>query len=268
MDHTQPGRIVFDVETQRTFDEVGGYDHLDKLGISYVGVYSYSQKKLFGFWEDELEQLERILSVEKPMLIGFNSKKFDIPVLQPYFDSIDLTTLSHLDILEEVNNALGHRVKLDNVARATLHAGKSGDGLDAIRWYREGAYEKLARYCMDDVEVTRDIYEYGLKHHRIFYPSGGEKVPIPMNWSTGLSIPTRLAEAFKKHETLHIEYFEVDEDGDVEIIPREIEILDFNGEYFEAFCHRLNTKVKFVVSQVWNIKETGQTFAHQGKLFK
>ncbi len=267
LDHTSPNRVVFDVETQKTFDEVGGYENKEALGISYVGVYSYSQDKMFGFWENQLPQLEQILIKEKPMLIGFNSKNFDLPVMQPYFPNIELATLPHLDILEEVNNALGHRVKLDNVAKATLFKGKSGDGLDAIRWYRSGDYESLAKYCLGDVEVTRDVYEYGLRHHRIYYPSGGERVPIPMAWSDKHSIGDRLAEAFKKHETLDIDYFEVDETGEKEVVPRTVEILDFDGERFEAYCHRSNGKQQFFVSQVWAIKETGETYAHQGSLF-
>ncbi|PIW36694.1 MAG: hypothetical protein COW24_03980 [Candidatus Kerfeldbacteria bacterium CG15_BIG_FIL_POST_REV_8_21_14_020_45_12] len=268
LDHTSSNRVVFDVETQKTFDEVGGYDNKEQLGISYIGVYSYSQNKMFGFLEDELPMLEKILIDEKPMLIGFNSKNFDVPVMQPYFPNIDLAALPHLDILEEINNTLGHRVKLDNVAQATLYKGKSGDGLDAIRWYRSGDLESLAKYCLMDVEVTRDVYEYGLKHGRIFYPSGGERKPIPVKWSDGSqSIADRLAEAFKKHESLEIEYFQVDELNKKEVVTLNVEILDYDGERFDAYCVQMNNKDKFQVSNVWAIHETGQVYAHQGQLF-
>lgn len=263
---TDKNIIVFDIETQRTFDEVGGVENRHELGVSYVGVYSYSQEKLFGFAEQELPALEKILVAEKPMLIGFNSIHFDVPVLQPYFSSLDLSQLPHLDILKEIEKALGHRLKLDSVAQGTLYEGKSGDGLDAIRWYREGDMESLAKYCLDDVRVTRDVYEFGRRHGKLYYPSGGEKKPIPVGWTQHPTIQERLEEAFKKHEQLDVEYFEVD-DGHKEIVKRQIEILSMNGDRFDAYCNVIHHKSTFHVDRVWRIEETGKTFAHQGTLF-
>lgn len=267
MDHNSDNRIVFDIESKKTFDEVGGYENKEELGVSYVGVYSYSQKKEFGFWENELENLEKILIAEKPMLIGFNSVHFDVPVLQPYMKKLKLIDLPQHDILQFVEKSLGHRLKLDSIAEATLYSKKSGTGLDAIRYYREGDYESLARYCLKDVEITRDIYEYGLRHGRLLYPTGGEYKLFDIAWGQSPTIPERLEQAFKKHEQLDIEYFEVDEEGKKETVKRTIEILSFEGERFEAFCHNKNGKTKFLVSRVWDIEETGSTFVHQGSLF-
>lgn len=265
MEHDTPNKVVFDIETKHTFDEVG--ENREELGVSYVGVYSYSQNELFGFFEDKLDVLEKILAAEKPMLIGFNSKHFDVPVLQPHFKSLDLSTLPHLDILEEITKALGHRLKLESVATATIYAGKSGTGLDAIRWYREGDYESLAKYCLDDVRVTRDVYEYGLRHGRLFYPSGGDKIPIPIEWRRDVTIRDQIEEAFKRHEQLTLEYFEVDDNGQKEVVKHTVEVLDMDGDRFEAFSHTSNDKSQFTVANVWDIEETGKTYAHQGKLF-
>lgn len=259
--------IVFDIETQKTFDEVGGVENRDQLGVSYVGVYSYSQKKLFGFFEKDLPLLEKVLIAEKPLLIGFNSIHFDVPVLQPYFKGIDLSTLPHLDILKEIEAELGHRLKLDSVAQSTVYSKKSGDGLDAIRWYREGDFESLAKYCLGDVEVTREVYEFGLRHGKLYYAAGGDKRPIPISWGQQPTIEQQIQEAFKRHQQLNIEYMEVDETGNKKITPRTIEILAMDGNTFQAYCHRLNDKAKFHISQIWSIEETGNTFAHQGSLF-
>ncbi len=264
---TQP-IVVFDVETQHTFEEVGGHDHIPELGISYVGVYAYSQQKLFGFWEKDLETLEKILLREHPLLVGFNSLHFDVPVLQPYFKHLDLSSLQHLDILRDVEQALGHRVKLDNIANATLNEQKSGSGLDAIRWYREGNFESLARYCLDDVRITRDVYEYGLRHGRLFYPSGGEKKPIRVHWTDEPTIMDRIRNAFKRHEQLTVEYFSVPITGSgKEIVKRTLDILDMDDRRIQAYCHELNDKDTFLIENVWSIRQTGQTSSHQGSLF-
>lgn len=267
MNGNELNKIVFDVETKKTFDEVGGVDKRDQLGVSYVGIYSYEQHDFFGFFEEELANLEKILLIKKPTLIGFNSKHFDVPVLQPYFKKIDLTALPHLDIMADIEKTLGHRVKLENIAQATLYEGKSGSGLDAIRWYREGDLASLAKYCINDVRVTRDIYDYGQRHGRIYYPTGGEKKPIKITWADPVTITQKIESAFKKHEQIEIEYFEVDDNSGKIITPRKIEILSINGDRFEAFCHRINAKRKFNIADVWQIKETGNTYAHQEKLF-
>lgn len=259
--------IVFDIETQRTFDEVGGRDHFDKLGVSYVGVYSYAQDKMFGFFEQDLATLEKIIITERPSLIGFNSIHFDVPVLQPYFQNIQLSTLPHLDILKEVEKTLGHRLKLDSIAQSTLYQKKSGDGLDAIRWYREGDFESIAKYCLDDVAITRDVYEFGKRHGNLYYQSGGEKKAIPASWGELPTIQERLYEAFKKHEKVNIEYLTVEENAQMKIVSHPIEILEWNDTRFDAYSDTLHTKQRFNVSDVWDMQSSGATFAHQGSLF-
>lgn len=260
--------IVFDVETQKTFDEVGGRDHFDKLGISYAGVYSYTQEKYFGFFEKDLPQLEKIMLSEQPLLVGFNSIHFDIPVLQPYFPSLDLTTLPHVDILKDIEAVLGHRLKLDSVASATLYESKSGDGLDAIRWYRSGDFDSLAKYCIDDVKVTHRLYEYGKRHGKIYYFSGGQKVPIAVKWSTQQTIESHIMSAFKKHEQVVIEYFFLDEKEVRQEKKMTVDILSYNGaDAITGFSHEDQQKIEFSLSQIWDIETTGQHFAHQAKLF-
>lgn len=260
--------VVFDVETQKTFDEVGGRDNFDKLGISYAGVYSYTQDEYFGFLENELPRLETILMREQPLLVGFNSIHFDIPVMQPYFPNLDLSTLPHVDILKDIEKELGHRLKLDSVAGTTLYEHKSGDGLDAIRWYRAGDFDSIARYCIDDVKVTRNLYEFGKRHGKIYYMAGGSKVAIPVNWSDQPTIESMIADAFKTHEQLTVEYFSVDDEGKKENKKTLLEVLDYDGtDKFEAFCHAENVKRAFHVSDIWDVQTTGKNFAHQAKLF-
>ena len=55
-------------------------------------------------------------------------------------------------MLVDIEKKLGHRLALDAVAQATLGVGKTGDGLDAIRWWREGKLLDIAEYCCFDVK--------------------------------------------------------------------------------------------------------------------
>lgn len=172
-------QIVLDLETKKGFNEVAGRD-VSLLGVSVAVIYSYREAQFRTFWEQELEQLLPYLQ-QAELIIGFNIKKFDFPVLQPYLN-IDFTPLNTLDIFEEVECHLGFRLGLNSLAQTTLKTGKSGTGLDALKYYRQGELEKLAQYCRQDVLVTRDLYEYGRTHGHLLFQRKGDIETIPVRW--------------------------------------------------------------------------------------
>ena len=160
-------KIVLDLETQKSFEEVGGFGKNHLLKVSVVGIYSYPLNKYLTFTEDQLYRLGEMLS-EADQIIGFNTINFDYQVLQPYLN-FKLADIPSLDILQEVEKLIGHRVKLDNLAQMTLGTGKSGDGLQALKFYKLGQMEDLKKYCLDDVRITKDLYEYAQKYGKLLF---------------------------------------------------------------------------------------------------
>lgn len=177
----KPNIVVLDLETKYTFDEVGGRRPED-LGVTVIGTYIYQEDVYRIYREDAVARLEELLS-KKPLLVGFNIRKFDLVVLKPYL-RINADKLPVLDILEELVKVLGHRVSLDSVAKATLGIGKSGNGLDAIRYYNEGEWDKLEKYCLDDVRITRELFEYGAENGEIYYLTKFDRIKAraPVSW--------------------------------------------------------------------------------------
>jgi DEAD/DEAH box helicase domain-containing protein len=170
--------IVFDIETKNSFQDVGSYNPA-LLSVSLVGVYFYETDTFESFMEEDLPKLWPRFE-RATRLIGYNSNHFDIPCLQRYYQG-DLTRLPSLDLLEEIQKKLGYRIKLDDVAQATLGVGKSGHGLQAVDFWRKGEIEKLRDYCLQDVLVTRDIYEYALEHKEVkFQDRMGQLQTIPI----------------------------------------------------------------------------------------
>jgi DEAD/DEAH box helicase domain-containing protein len=165
-------QLILDVETKKTFDEVGGY-FPEKLGISFVGAIERVGYPESGavtevrheLFEPDLPKLFPVLE-RADIIVGFNSDNFDLPALTAYYRG-DIKKLPSLDLLSAIKNAAGHRVSLDAVAIHTLGTQKTGHGLDAIHWYQTGELDKIARYCMRDVEITRDLFDYGRVHHRV-----------------------------------------------------------------------------------------------------
>ncbi len=155
-------QIVLDVETKKTFEEVGGYfPHL--LEVSFVGVCireGSGKGEMKGFFEDDLPNLFPLLE-KADVVIGFNIDNFDMQTLVPHY-SADITKIPTLDVMNRIKDSTGHRIGLDAVAKETLGIGKSGDGLDAIKYYKTGNFEALSEYCLQDVAVTRDVYDFGL----------------------------------------------------------------------------------------------------------
>ncbi|MBI2355848.1 MAG: ribonuclease H-like domain-containing protein [Candidatus Doudnabacteria bacterium] len=160
-------KIVLDLETQKSFDEVGGRDRNHLLKVSVCGIYSYAQDKFFCFDENQLYRAGEMIS-EADQVIGFNIINFDFPVLQPYI-SFSLKDIPTLDILAEAEKLIGHRVKLDNLAQTTLGMGKSGDGLEALKLYKAGRIEELKKYCTDDVKITKELYDYVGRYGKLLF---------------------------------------------------------------------------------------------------
>ena len=172
--------IVFDLETQKSFDEVGGRANLHLLRVSVSGIYSYEQDQFRIFTEWETPALGSLLQ-QAGLIVGFNVKRFDYPVIEPYLKR-SLAHLPTLDILEEVERRLGHRLSLDHLVQATLGESKTGKGLDAIRYFRDGEMEKLSSYCLSDVRLTRDLYEYGKRQGHIRYKRNQDYYDLPVKW--------------------------------------------------------------------------------------
>lgn len=176
--------VVLDLETKYRFQDVN--NDLSRLGVSVVGIYDYSQDAFRAFAEDELRYLFPILE-SCTLLIGFNLKKFDLEVLKPYYVG-KIHQLPALDLLEDVERCLGFRVALDDLVRATLDRKKEGHGLTAIEYYRKKEMEKLKKYCLSDVRLTRDLYEFGKKEGKVYISDVKGKREIPVNWGNFTSI--------------------------------------------------------------------------------
>jgi predicted PolB exonuclease-like 3'-5' exonuclease len=171
--------IVLDLETQKTFREVGGYLP-EKLKISVVGIYDYATNKYLAFEENELVKLFPYLE-NASTIIGFNTVDFDLPVLKPYYLG-QITKFPTLDLLQHVEKSLGFRIALDDLAKETLNAHKTGHGLLAIEYYREGKMQELKDYCLSDVRLTKDLYEYGKANKKVFFKTHTGRREISVDW--------------------------------------------------------------------------------------
>ncbi|MBN2003339.1 MAG: ribonuclease H-like domain-containing protein [Anaerolineae bacterium] len=172
--------VFFDVETQNTFDEVGGH-YPERLRISVVVSYNTTDQAFHRYTEADVPALVKELQAAD-LVVGFNLYGFDYPVVMRY-GGADLRQLPTVDMLDVLYKILGFRVSLDSVASATLKVGKSADGLQAVRWWREGKIEEIFKYCEQDVAVTRDVYEFGKKNRYVqYYDRRYQLQRVPVNW--------------------------------------------------------------------------------------
>jgi DEAD/DEAH box helicase domain-containing protein len=173
--------IIFDLETQNTFQDVGSTDST-ALDISVGTFYDSETNKYLTVTVDELQSVWPLLE-KADALVGYNSNHFDIPLLNKYYPG-DLAQIKSIDLLEEIRKSLGRRLRLDSVAEATVGAKKSGHGLQAVRWWREGKIDEIKKYCEQDVKVTKKVFDYALKNGHVKFKDGSRKREIPLDIST------------------------------------------------------------------------------------
>lgn len=156
--------LVVDVETQKIAQDVGGWDHIDKLGVSVACAYDSKTGEFLAYRENELDKLNKLC--RERLVVGYNILGFDLKVLTPY--GFEPKRLDVFDIMIDVQATSGWRyVKLDNIAKGTLGTEKSADGLQAVEWYKQGRIDDIIKYCQKDVEITRDVFVYGMKNGHI-----------------------------------------------------------------------------------------------------
>lgn len=173
--------VVFDLETQRSFEEVGGRGGLRRLGVSVGVVYSFKDDTFRAYREAEVDLLIVALTSAETV-VGFNLLGFDYEVLQGYRETA-WSRVHTLDIMFDLQAKLGFRPKLDSVASATLGVAKSADGLQALAWWKEGRIDLIEKYCEDDVRLTRDLYLYGKRNRNVLVSRySGPPHKVPVDW--------------------------------------------------------------------------------------
>lgn len=173
--------VVFDLETQRSFDEVGGRSQMHRLGVSVGVAYRYDTDEFLVYTEDKMSELIALL-LEADLVVGYNIKGFDYEVLRGYTDD-DLQVLPTFDLMYDLEDRLGFRPKLESVAVPSLGGGKSADGLQALEWWRQGEVDKIIEYCREDVKVTRDLYDFGKRNQCVMVSRfGGKPRRVVVEW--------------------------------------------------------------------------------------
>ncbi len=173
--------VYFDLETQKTFDEVGGRN-MAALKLACGVTWSTARNDFAVYWEQDAPALVAELQAAD-RVVGFNIVNFDYEVLKPYAPAENFRSFRTTDMLADIFRALGFRLSLDSLAKATLGAAKTADGLQSVEWFRAGELDKVAEYCKADVDITRRVYEFGRDNGFAYYYSKlGSKLKVNVNW--------------------------------------------------------------------------------------
>ena len=173
--------VYFDLETQKSADEVGGWDKVQAMRMSIGVTYSTARGDYCIYGEKQVDDLLSELR-RADLVVGFNSMGFDYEVLHGY-TILDLRQLPTLDMMAEIRKTVPHRLSLDSIAQATIGLEKTSDGMQALRWFKEGKLLEIAEYCCYDVKITKLVHEYGAARKQVFYPGKfGGKMSVPVSW--------------------------------------------------------------------------------------
>ena len=171
--------IVIDIETKNTFFDVG-MDNFNDLEVSLIGIYSYGQNRYFSFEEHQIKEAGEMIK-NSSLIVGFSINRFDIPVLKKHYD-FDLFSIPRFDLLDEIEMKLGRRISLNKLAKINLGTEKTHHSLEAPILYKDGKIDELKDYCLNDVKITKDLYDLAKKQGHLLVPIKGtdesEKMPF------------------------------------------------------------------------------------------
>lgn len=173
--------VYFDLETQKSADEVGGWNNIRDMRMSVGVTYSTARGEYRIYGEQAVNELINEL-MRADLVVGFNNLRFDYEVLHGY-TVFDLRQVPTLDMMVELQKAINHRLSLDAIATTTLGVEKTAEGLQAIQWFRQGKLMEIAEYCCYDVKITKLVHEYGNQYRRLFYKNRfGSKLSVDVSW--------------------------------------------------------------------------------------
>ena len=174
--------VYFDLETQKSAEEVGGWNNISKMAMSIGVTYSTARGDYRIYGESQVSELLTDLQ-RADLVVGFNILRFDYEVLHGY-TAYDLSQLPTLDMLVDLQATLNHRLSLDSIATATFGVEKTAEGLQAIEWFKQGKLAEIAEYCCYDVKITKLVHEYGVQNRQLHYNNRfGKKLTVPVKWS-------------------------------------------------------------------------------------
>ena len=174
--------VYFDLETQRLLDDVGGRAGIANLKLACGVTWSTVRNDFAVYWEKDAAALVAELKTAD-RVIGFNILNFDYEVLKPYAPQENFRAFRSTDMLADIFKVLNFRLSLDSLAKASLGATKSADGIQSVEWFRNGELDKVAEYCKADVDITRRVYEFGRENGFVYYYSKlGSKLKVAVNW--------------------------------------------------------------------------------------
>ena len=175
--------VYFDLETQRTANDAGGWARKGDMRMSVGVVYSTATGRYEVFSEAQVDLLVARLR-RADLVVGFNVLNFEYQVLMGYTILDLVAELPTADLMADMEKRIGHRLGLDAIAQATLGIQKTAVGLDAIRWWREGRILEIAEYCCFDVKVTRLVHEHGCRHKELFFHDRfARKQRVEIDWT-------------------------------------------------------------------------------------
>jgi len=173
--------VYFDLETQKSAEDVGGWDKISAMRMSVGVTYNTATSGYRIYGEKQVDDLIRELQ-RADLVVGFNNLRFDYEVLHGY-TPLDLRQLPTLDMLIELQNKLQHRLSLDSIATATFGVEKTAEGMQAIEWFRQGKLMDIAEYCCYDVKITKLVHEFGVNYRQLHYHNRfGKKQTVPVSW--------------------------------------------------------------------------------------
>jgi DEAD/DEAH box helicase domain-containing protein len=177
----RPRHLYLCLTTQKSADEVGGWQHKHLLGLGVAVTYDTQDERYRVYTAETVEDLLASLRLAD-VVIGFNLRDFDYQVLQPY-TTASLAALPTLAILDDVQEKLGYRLSFTHLLQETLGINRPDESLHTLQWFHQGERNRVIQHCRRDIMHLRALVRHGARTGHVWYRDRTEaRQAFAVNW--------------------------------------------------------------------------------------
>lgn len=198
--------FVYDVEIANPIETIEGkWGNFEGMGFASAVVYSYDKDRYYFFLH--LKGLTKLTEfLHKNRVITFNGIRFDSKIMLgknrkifsnkklaglfvagkgTIWEEYDIFVQCLKSVFKLKNDIIAYKrispggLALNNIAKATINMEKSGNGANAPILYQQKKYDDLLSYNLQDVRLTRKLYDFIAENRFIYNKNRKDKIRIP-----------------------------------------------------------------------------------------
>ena len=181
LDSSSGETYIIDIQTRKTYEDVGGKKGTYQMGISYAALLNHDTDEITVYTEQDINMLINNIFSSR-LVVGLSLKKFIYQVLSGYGNS-DFENIRSLDVLDYLRKKIIRRPSIEELLSGTLDINRSIDNMKIARLFKEGKSDEVRQITIQNVKDLNSIYTFGKQRGHVFINDDtGQRWKISVCW--------------------------------------------------------------------------------------